>query len=276
MENKKLEDEVINDFGNEWTLYDQDIIKINEKKEIFDDYFYKFPFKLINKDSVGCDIGCGTGRWAFFFAPKVKKIYCIEPSNAINVAKSNLSKFNNVVYLKEKISELSLKKNSMDFGYSLGVLHHINDTENALKIIVSKLKKNAPFLLYLYYNFENKPFHFKLIFYFVNKLRLLISKFPFKYKKLICNIIAIFIYFPLSRISKLLKIIKIPTSFIPLNYYSDKSLYIMRNDSLDRFGTKLEKRYSKNDIKKLMEDAGLQNITFNSGSPFWVSLGYKK
>ena len=145
MENKKLEDEVINDFGNEWTLYDQDFIKINEKKEIFDDYFYNFPFKLINKDSVGFDIGCGTGRWAFFFAPKVKKIYCIEPSNAINVAKSNLSKFNNVVFLKEKISELSLKKNSMDFGYSLGVLHHINDTENALKIIVSKLKKMHPF-----------------------------------------------------------------------------------------------------------------------------------
>ena len=276
MENNKLEDEVINDFGNEWTLYDQDFIKINEKKEIFDDYFYNFPFKLINKDSVGFDIGCGTGRWAFFFASKVKKIYCIEPSNAINVAKSNLSKFNNVVFLKEKISELSLKKNSMDFGYSLGVLHHINDTENALKIIVSKLKKNAPFLLYLYYNFENKPFHFKLIFYFVNKLRLLISKLPFKYKKLICNIIAILIYFPLSRISKLFKIIKIPTSFIPLNYYSDKSLYIMRNDSLDRFGTKLEKRYSKNDIKKLMEDSGLQNVIFNSGSPFWVSLGYKK
>ena len=112
MENKNLEDEVINDFGNEWSLFDQNLIKLNEKKNIYDDYFASFPFKLINKDSVGFDLGCGTGRWAFFFASKVNKIYCIEPSNAINVAKSNLSKFNNVVFLKEKVSELSLKNNS--------------------------------------------------------------------------------------------------------------------------------------------------------------------
>ena len=35
-------------------------------------------------------MGCGTGRWAEFVAPKVKKLHCIDPSDAIKVAEKKL------------------------------------------------------------------------------------------------------------------------------------------------------------------------------------------
>ena len=41
------------------------------------------------------DLGCGTGRWAKLVAPKVGKLHCIDPSSALDVARSNLSQFNN-------------------------------------------------------------------------------------------------------------------------------------------------------------------------------------
>jgi 2-polyprenyl-3-methyl-5-hydroxy-6-metoxy-1,4-benzoquinol methylase len=44
----------------------------------------------------------------------------------------------------------------MDFGYSLGVLHHIPDAQKALSDCVKKLKLGAPFLVYLYYSFDNR------------------------------------------------------------------------------------------------------------------------
>ena len=47
---------------------------------------------------------------------------------------------------------------------------------------------------------------------------------------------------------------------MPLNIYKNKSFYVMRNDSLDRFGTKYEKRYSKKNILELFKK--MQNITF--------------
>jgi hypothetical protein len=50
----------------------------------------------------------------------------------------------------------------------------------------------------------------------------------------------------------------------------------MRTDALDRFGTKLEHRYSKLEIKKMMENSGLENIVFSNSIPFWVALGFKK
>ena len=58
-------------------------------------------------------------------------------------------------------------------------------------------------------------------------------------------------------------------------YYHDKSFYTMRTDSLDRFGTKLEKRFSKKDIENLMKESNLENITFLNSEPYWVAVGYK-
>ena len=50
----------------------------------------------------------------------------------------------------------------------------------------------------------------------------------------------------------------------------------MQNDSLDRFGTKIEKRYSKKQISEMMKASGLTNIIFKDGFPYWVSIGFKK
>ena len=52
-------------------------------------YFKIFPYEKINKDSVGADFGCGSGRWVPALAPFVKKIICIDPSEAIYVAEEN-------------------------------------------------------------------------------------------------------------------------------------------------------------------------------------------
>ena len=60
----------------------------------------------------------------------------------------------------------------------------------------------------------------------------------------------------------------------PLSYYKDKPFYVMRNDSLDRFGTKYEKRYSRQDIIKLFKKTGYKNIKISSKRPYWCAIGY--
>ena len=66
------------------------------------------------------------------------------------------------------------------------------------------------------------------------------------------------------------------TSSFPLSYYKDKGMYILRNDSRDRFGTKLEKRFSQKEIREMMIEADLEKIEFSKKAPYWVSIGYKK
>ena len=50
----------------------------------------------------------------------------------------------------------------------------------------------------------------------------------------------------------------------------------MRTDALDRFGTKLELRYTRNEIEEMMISAGLIEIIFSNSTPYWCAVGIKK
>ena len=50
----------------------------------------------------------------------------------------------------------------------------------------------------------------------------------------------------------------------------------MKTDSRDRFGTPLEQRFSKEEIKLMMIDSGLEQISFSDNAPYWCAVGYKK
>ena len=50
----------------------------------------------------------------------------------------------------------------------------------------------------------------------------------------------------------------------------------MRTDALDRFGTRLEQRFTKNQIQKMMEVAGLRDIVFSNKVPYWCAVGTRK
>ena len=87
--------------------------------------------------------------------------------------------------------------------------------------------------------------------------------------------IALLIYFPLAKLSYILDKTGVRVKSIPLSFYRNSSFYTMRTDSLDRFGTPLEKRFTKEEIRIMMKKAGFVKITFLEGEPYWVCLGYK-
>jgi hypothetical protein len=49
----------------------------------------------------------------------------------------------------------------------------------------------------------------------------------------------------------------------------------MRTDALDRLGTRIEKRFTKYEMRELMCDAGLIDVTFKAGGPYWTAVGFK-
>lgn len=51
---------------------------------------------------------------------------------------------------------------------------------------------------------------------------------------------------------------------------------ILRNDALDRFGTPLEQRFSRNQIEEMMLKCGLEEIRFSEKAPYWHAIGVKK
>ncbi len=274
---KNVDTNVVKGFGEEWDSYNQSSLTDKETKDLFDRYFNIFPKDFFAKDKIGIDVGCGSGRWAKHIAPLVKGLHCVDASNqALNVAKNNLESFNNCTFINATTDSLSSLDQKFDFGYSLGVLHHIPNTKKALFDCTSVLKKGAPFLIYLYFAFDNKPFWYRLCWKLSEPLRFLISRTNFPIRKFITTLIAILVYFPISRFASIADKIGFNSRNIPLSTYKNTTFYTMRTDALDRFGTRLEQRFTKKEIHSMMIDSGLTNISFSKEIPFWTAVGYKK
>jgi SAM-dependent methyltransferase len=272
-----VDKKTVDSFGDEWSRFKQNTLSASEQKFLFDTYFHIFPWQNLPPSAEGFDMGCGSGRWALLVAPKVGKLNCIDPSiEALDVARQNLANETNVTFLNAGVSDTGLDTESQDFGYSLGVLHHIPDTQAALYDCVRLLKPGAPFLVYIYYSFDNRPVWYAMIWRASDLLRKTIRHLPARFKSLVTDLIATTIYLPLARLAWLGERSGLKVDNWLLSSYRDTSLYTMRTDSRDRFGTPLEQRFTRRQIERMMCDCGLEDIRFSEQFPFWCAVGQKK
>ena len=273
---QNIDIETVDGFGDEWERFDQSELSTAERERIFNSYFSVFPWNALPADAEGFDLGCGSGRWAKEVAARVGKLHCIDPSSALAVAKRNLADKSNCEFHAASVDHIPLDDASMDFGYALGVLHHVPDTAAGIAACVAKLKAGAPFLVYLYYAFDNKPIWFKALWRVTDTLRKVVSSFPHTLRFVASQILAVLIYWPLARSANVLEKLGFNVSNIPLSSYRNHGFYTMRTDALDRFGTQLEQRFTKEQIQEMMELAGLVRIKFSDAVPYWCAVGYKK
>jgi len=276
-EARNFDSHTVAGFGDEWQRFTQNELDQEEKERIFQEYFAIFPWHLLpDGGGQGVDVGCGSGRWATMVARRVKVLHCIDASSvALEVAKSNLSVFDNIQFQCTSVDAMPFPAGSLDFAYSLGVLHHVPDTQAAICSIAGKLKRGAPFLLYLYYAFDNRPLWYRWLWRTTELGRHWISRLPGPPRYFISQIIAVSIYWPLARLAKILAGIGCLPVAWPLAYYRNKSFYVMRTDALDRFGTRLEQRFTRIQIEEMLKNAGFLGIRFSDAPPYWCALGIK-
>jgi ubiquinone/menaquinone biosynthesis C-methylase UbiE len=266
---------VVDGFGKEWQKFDHAELEGPELQSLFEQYFSIFPWSSLPPEATGFDLGCGTGRWAHFVAKRVAHLDCIDASAAaIEIARRNLRTHSNCSFYCASVEAMPLPDGSADFGYSLGVLHHVPNTEQGIRECARKLKPGAPLLLYLYYAFDNRPRWFRAIWRLSDLIRRVISALPFVMRSPVCDLIAAVVYWPFARVSKLIEKLGVKVDHVPLSAYRNRRFYSMRTDALDRFGTRVEKRFTRQQIRWMMEAAGLGRIAF-SEMPYWCAVGYR-
>jgi len=268
---------VVRGFGDEWTRFDQAGLPLEEQRRVFDMYFAVFPWEKLPPGAVGFDLGCGSGRWAQLAAPRVGTLHCIDASDAaLAVARKKLDALPNVEFHHASVDAIPLPDASMDFGYSLGVLHHVPDTAAGIAACARKLKPGAPFCLYLYYRFDNRPFWFRRLWDVADVGRAVICRLPYPARSAVSQAIALSVYLPLARAARSLDRAGIDAHDFPLWAYRNSSFYVMRTDALDRFGTRLSQRFTRDEIRRMMTAAGLERVTFSEGLPYWCAVGYRR
>ncbi len=246
---RNVDDKTVVGFGREWSTFTQSerALTAEQRAQMFADYFDIFPWDALPaQGSTGIDVGCGSGRWAVLVAPRVAHLHLTDISaEALAVAKANLADVANVTFHLAAVEDIPLPDGSLDFAYSLGVLHHVPDTARAIRDIARKLKPGAPFLVYLYYAFDNRPLWYRLIWHASTAVRVVVSRLPYWPRFAVSQLIAVLVYWPLARLARLLDAAgALPASW-PLSYYRDKSFYVLRTDAFDRFCTRLEQRFTR-------------------------------
>jgi SAM-dependent methyltransferase len=268
---------LIEDFGDEWQRFNFLDGKSNQDLDRqFTAYTSILDFDLFkNNNALVVDMGAGSGRWTERLLPYFSNIVAIEPSNkAVEILKKRFHGDNRVKIEKATVKHNSIMDNSADLIISLGVLHHLPNTQEALIDCFRKVKPGGYLLCYLYYNLENKSAIYRAVFHLSNFLRTIISRLPKRIKLLVCYLIALTIYWPMAKISKVATKFGVDNSNLPLHQYADFPFVFLKNDALDRFGTRIENRFSKVEIEYMLEQAqfNIRTLKFSESEPFYTFL----
>jgi SAM-dependent methyltransferase len=215
------------------------------------------------------DLGCGNGRWSYFIKDKCRELVLVDFSDAIFVARKNLSDAKNCLFFMCDIKALPFKERFCDFIFTLGVLHHL--PTNCLDE-VRALKRYAPqILVFLYYALDNRPFYFRFILKAVTLFRAFLSKIKNElFRKLISVLGTIFVYEPLILLGGAFEIFGLG-KYIPLyDFYKKKTFVRIEQDVYDRFFTRIEQRVTRREILQLRDT--FSDVKVSDNLPYWHFL----
>ncbi len=99
---------------------------------------------------VGLDGGCGFGRSLFYSATYGAEMIGLDLSEAIEAARENTRQFENVHLVQGDIFHPPVRRASLDFVYSIGVLHHLPDPKGGFMSLQRLVKPGAPVFIWVY------------------------------------------------------------------------------------------------------------------------------
>jgi SAM-dependent methyltransferase len=255
-------------FGYEWTHFSdwRDSGPAN-----FHDYFEGVDLRSLRGCAV-LDAGCGMGRHARQIAPFAGRVVAIDFSRAIDQAARNVSDMPNVDCVQADLLALPLADDSFDFVYSLGVLHHLEETERALKSLVGKVRPGGRLQIYLYwkrYGWAGR------VLSVVTLARRVTTRLPLGLLKALCWVLSLGLYSGVVVPYRVLTAMGVRAhESWPLFVYAKYPFNVLYNDQFDRFSAPLEKRYSRHEVKALLESAGLRDVQVRPCFG-WVARGIK-
>ncbi len=268
------DEKTIASFGAEWEKFN--LFDAAEIERTGNEYFDVVPTEVLGPEVVAMDLGCGSGRWTRYLSSRVGHIEAVDPSEAVFHAARVHGDLANVRWNQAGVDTIPFRDGTFDLVVCLGVLHHVPDTAGAIAKLATKLKPGGHMLLYLYYALDGRGPLFKGLFHLSNVFRRVIAAMPAAPKRIVCDLIAFTVYLPARTVIRMARAVDPKGSWwhkLPLSYYHNKSLTILRNDALDRFGTPLEQRFTQEQMRVMMQKAGITDIRFSPNAPYWHAIG---
>lgn len=255
-------------FGYEWTHFPD---WSDSGDTNFAQYFDGLDFGTLRAARV-LDAGCGMGRHARMVAERVAHVVAVDFSLAIDQAARNTRNLANVDCVQADICALPLADDAFDFVYSLGVLHHIRDTAGALARLVRKVRPGGRVRIYLYW--KHRGLKGRLL-KCVDAARVVTTRLPHPFLRMLCWIVSGVLMIGLILPYRMLTWVGMHWhEGFPLFLYARYPFTILYNDQFDRFSAPLEQRFDEDEVRSLLERAGLRDVSVRA-SFGWIGEGVR-
>jgi SAM-dependent methyltransferase len=255
-------------FGYEWTHF-ADWRHSGETN--FNDYFQGIDLATLNGRLV-LDAGCGMGRHTRQVAPFAGQVVAVDFSRAIDQVSHNVAELNNVDCVQADVLALPFADGAFDFVYSLGVLHHIAETDRALLGLVRKVRPGGKLRVYLYWKRHGWQ---GAALSLVTAARRVTTRLPLSVLRGLCWLLSVGLSIGVVVPYRVLLALGVRAhEDWPLFVYTKYPFTVLYNDQFDRFSAPIEKRYDPEEVRRLLEAAGLQDVQVHPCFG-WIADGMK-
>ncbi len=222
---------------------------------------------------LGLDAGCGFGRSLYYAASYGAEMIGLDLSEAVEAARGNVGHLPNVHLVQADIFHPPFADQSLDFVYSIGVLHHLPDPEAGFSSLAKRLKPGAPIFIWVYARGRGRQIPFLTL------MRAVSTRVPFQLLDALCWLLAagqwvlwILPYRLLNRIP--LRLTRALARRLPFTLYARYPFRVLRTDWFDGLSVPLQRYYRREEIAGWFKREGLQRITI---APAWAgrALGYR-
>lgn len=247
------DDKYVTSFSFEWKKHqrtqldsaNQNRIMFGESRRSFEQRV-DFPLSQL-KDKIILDVGCGMGRYAEIALEEGGKVVGVDLSLAVEIAFENISLYKNIDLIQADIFHLPFRKESFDFVYSFGVLHHTHDCAKAFSKLPILLKKGGKLSISIYSSYN------KGIVYMSQFWRFFSTKMP---KKVLYYLV--YLSLPLYFLYKIPLLGSIGKMILPLPMWPDWRWRIL--DTFDWYSPKFQSKHTHWEVFRWFKAHGLGDI----------------
>jgi SAM-dependent methyltransferase len=211
------------------------------------------------------EVGCGSGRHSSRLIKiyKAKSVCAIDLSDAVQAARINNQELKNLTIANCSVFNLPFKDNYFDLAFSLGVLMHTENPEDAFYQMSSKVKKNGDIIIWVYKKNTRKIL--------MEIPRFFTKNAPTIIQKIISFILSV-VFWPFVLLSKFTGL-----GFSHFREYAKYDYYTYRTDWFDRISAPLIAFFTENEINDWLNRAGYKDRNVSSyGDFFIIGIGRNK
>ncbi len=253
-------DEYVSNFSMEWDLFKKtQIDSISGTSESLDMFQKKTGFGKELKGKLVLDAGCGSGRFMEIAHNFGAEVIGVDLSYAVDSAQETLGLSSKVHFIQADINNLPFKKDVFDYIYSIGVLHHTPNTEQAFNSLVPLLQTGGTIAIWVYSSegFKAKAFNF------VSGIhRLYTTKMNKNMFYTLCKLAV-----PLYTLHKIPILGYFTIALFPCSMHPNPEWRIL--DTFDWYSPTYQWKHTFKEVDQWFADSGLHNI---DNIPFAVAV----